>query len=90
MPGSDQSMNDEILATVNEISQIAAETALSYFRKTLDISLKGDHSPVTAAGHVDAVVDYDAKPFDYLPLAGLIEAAGGIMTEGSWPTCHAS
>lgn len=34
-----------------------------------------------AAGHIDAVVDYDLKPFDFLPVAGLVEAAGGIMTD---------
>lgn len=34
-----------------------------------------------AAGFVDCVVDYDLKPFDYLPLAGVIEAAGGIITD---------
>lgn len=34
-----------------------------------------------AAGHVDCVVDYDLKPFDFLPLAGVIEAAGGIITD---------
>lgn len=34
-----------------------------------------------AAGSVDAVVDYDLKPFDFLPVAGLVEAAGGIMTD---------
>ncbi len=34
-----------------------------------------------AAGHVDAVVDYDLKPFDYLPLSGLIHAAGGVMSD---------
>lgn len=34
-----------------------------------------------AAGHVDVVVDYDLKPFDYLPLAGVIEAAGGIISD---------
>ena len=34
-----------------------------------------------AAGHIDAVVDYDLKPFDFLPLVGLIEAAGGIISD---------
>ena len=34
-----------------------------------------------AAGFVDCVVDYDLKPFDYLPLAGVIEAAGGVITD---------
>ena len=34
-----------------------------------------------AAGHVDAVVDYDLQPYDYLPVAGLVQGAGGIMTD---------
>jgi histidinol phosphatase-like enzyme (inositol monophosphatase family) len=34
-----------------------------------------------AAGLVDVVVDYDLKPFDYLPLTGLVEEAGGLMTD---------
>ena len=34
-----------------------------------------------AAGHIDAVVDYNLQPYDYLPLCALIEAAGGIITD---------
>ena len=34
-----------------------------------------------AAGHVDAVVDYDLQPYDFLALAPVIEAAGGVMTD---------
>lgn len=34
-----------------------------------------------AAGQVDVVVDFDLKPFDYLPLAGVIEEAGGVITD---------
>lgn len=34
-----------------------------------------------AAGFIDCVVDYDLKPFDYLPLAGVIEAAGGTISD---------
>lgn len=34
-----------------------------------------------AAGHVDAVVDFDLKPFDFLPLIGVVEAAGGVITD---------
>lgn len=33
-----------------------------------------------AMGHVDAVVDYDLQPYDYLPVVTVVEAAGGIMT----------
>jgi inositol-phosphate phosphatase/L-galactose 1-phosphate phosphatase/histidinol-phosphatase len=36
---------------------------------------------LVASGQIDAVVDYDLKPFDYLPLAGVIEEAGGITTD---------
>lgn len=34
-----------------------------------------------AAGFVDCVVDYDLKPFDFLPLAGVVNAAGGVITD---------
>ena len=34
-----------------------------------------------AAGHVDCVVDYDLKPFDFLPVAALVQGAGGLMTD---------
>jgi histidinol phosphatase-like enzyme (inositol monophosphatase family) len=34
-----------------------------------------------AAGHVDVVVDYDLKPFDFLPVTALVQAAGGVMTD---------
>lgn len=33
-----------------------------------------------AMGHVDAVIDYDLQPYDYLPVVTVVEAAGGIMT----------
>lgn len=36
---------------------------------------------LVAAGYVDCVVDYDLKPFDFLPLAGVVEAAGGVITD---------
>lgn len=34
-----------------------------------------------AAGWVDGVVDYDLDPYDYLPLVGVVEGAGGIITD---------
>lgn len=34
-----------------------------------------------AAGYIDAVVDYDLKPYDYLALSAVIEAAGGMITD---------
>lgn len=36
---------------------------------------------LVARGLADAVVDYDLQPYDYLPVAAVIEAAGGLMTD---------
>lgn len=36
---------------------------------------------LVAAGQIDICVDFGLQPYDYLPLIGLIEAAGGIMTD---------
>lgn len=34
-----------------------------------------------AAGQVDAVVDYDLKPYDYLAMVPIIEESGGVITD---------
>ncbi len=34
-----------------------------------------------AAGQIDAVVDFDLQPYDYLPVVPVVEAAGGIITD---------
>lgn len=36
---------------------------------------------LVASGHIDAVVETGLKPYDYLPLAPVIQAAGGVMTD---------
>ena len=36
-----------------------------------------------AAGHVDATVDCNLQPYDFLPLVGLVEGAGGVITDWS-------
>ncbi|MDG2404535.1 MAG: inositol monophosphatase family protein [Paracoccaceae bacterium] len=36
---------------------------------------------LVASGHADAVIDFGLQPYDYLPVAAVIEAAGGIMTD---------
>lgn len=36
---------------------------------------------LVAAGQIDVCIDYGLQPYDYLPLIGLIEAAGGVMTD---------
>jgi histidinol phosphatase-like enzyme (inositol monophosphatase family) len=42
-----------------------------------------------AAGHVDVVVDYDLKPYDFLPVAALVKGAGGLMTDWEGRELHA-
>jgi len=34
-----------------------------------------------AAGHIDAVVDYDLQPYDYLPVMVVVEESGGLITD---------
>jgi len=34
-----------------------------------------------AMGQIDVVVDSDLQPYDYLPIAPVVEAAGGVMTD---------
>ncbi len=34
-----------------------------------------------AAGHIDAVVEANLMPYDYLAIAPVVEAAGGVMTD---------
>jgi histidinol phosphatase-like enzyme (inositol monophosphatase family) len=34
-----------------------------------------------AMGQIDAVVDFDLKPYDYMPVVPVIETAGGVITD---------
>lgn len=34
-----------------------------------------------AAGHVDVVIDYDLKPYDFLALRPVVTGAGGVLTD---------
>lgn len=36
---------------------------------------------LVAAGHVDACVDYDLKPYDILPLVPIVTGAGGVISD---------
>lgn len=36
---------------------------------------------LVARGLVDAVVDFDLQPYDYLPVSAVVEASGGVMTD---------
>lgn len=36
---------------------------------------------LVAAGHLDAVIETGLKPYDFLPILPIVEAAGGVMTD---------
>lgn len=83
---SGQTKLKEAIVSINEGEKLIENEA-----KALAQLLKAGHTrrfgydcyphALLAAGQIDVVVDYDLKPFDYLPLAGVIEEAGGIITD---------
>lgn len=71
---------------INEGDKIFAERPDTFARlmaagKTRRLSYDCYPHALLASGHVDAVVDYDLKPYDFLALRPVIEGAGGILTD---------
>lgn len=71
---------------INEGDKMAVETPKQFARLVTAGATRrmaADCYPhaLVAAGHADAVVDYGLQPYDYLPVAAVVEAAGGIMTD---------
>lgn len=71
---------------INEGDKIAAAAPDIFARLTSAGNLRrlaADCYPhaLVAAGRADAVVDFGLEPYDYLPVAAVVEAAGGIMTD---------
>lgn len=71
---------------INEADKIAAQ-APEVFSQLIEAGelrrMGADCYPhaLVARGLVDAVVDFDLQPYDYLPVSAVVEAAGGIMTD---------
>ncbi|MEZ5716399.1 MAG: inositol monophosphatase family protein [Paracoccaceae bacterium] len=77
---------DTAFLYINEADKIlraAPETFHRLNRAGKDRRFAYDCYPhaLVAAGHVDACVDFDLQPYDYLPLVPVIEAAGGVITD---------
>jgi histidinol phosphatase-like enzyme (inositol monophosphatase family) len=71
---------------INEVDRIAADRPEVLARLLRAGALRrtgADCYPhaLVAAGLADAVVDYGLEPYDYLPVAAVVEAAGGVMTD---------
>ncbi len=82
---SDQTRLDQAILFVNEGDKIYRDHPEVFDRlmqagQTRRFAYDCYPHALLAAGHVDAVVDYDLQPYDYLALSPLIEAAGGVMT----------
>lgn len=71
---------------LNEADRIAVDAPPQFARLVTAGALRrlgADCYPhaLVASGHADAVVDYGLQPYDYLPVAAVVEAAGGVMTD---------
>ena len=82
---SDQTDLDDCVIYINEGEKLFAERPDQFERllKTGKVRRLGyDCYPhaLLAAGHIDVVIDYDLKPYDFLALSPVVDAAGGIMT----------
>lgn len=71
---------------LNEADKMAVDTPDVFSRLVTAGALRrlgADCYPhaLVASGHADAVVDYGLQPYDYLPVAAVIQAAGGMMTD---------
>lgn len=77
---------DDARLMINEVDRIAAGAPRALDRLLGAGALRrtgADCYPhaLVAAGTADAVVDYGLEPYDFLPVAAVVEAAGGLMTD---------
>ncbi len=85
---SNQTDLDRAILYVNEGEKIYRDYPQTFDRltkagQTRRFSYDCYPHALLAAGHVDAVVDYDLQPYDYLPVSAVVEAAGGVMSDWS-------
>ena len=83
---SDQARLDQAVLYVNEGDKIHRDhpslfTRLMQAGQTRRFAYDCYPHALLAAGHVDAVIDYDLQPYDFLPVSAVIEAAGGVITD---------
>lgn len=84
---------DDAMLFINEGEKIYAE-APEIFDRLMNCGrlrrLSYDCQPhaLLAAGQVDAVVDYDLKPYDFMALIPIVEEAGGIITDWQGNPLH--
>ncbi len=77
---------DEAMVYINEAERIHAAnpglfTRLCRVGHTRRMSYDCYPHAMLAAGLIDSVVDFGLEPYDFLPLVGLVQAAGGTITD---------
>ncbi|WP_409201709.1 inositol monophosphatase family protein [Leisingera sp. M527] len=83
---SDQTRLDRSILFVNEGDKIHRDYPQLFERlmqagQTRRFAYDCYPHALLAAGHADAVIDYDLQPYDYLPVSAVVEAAGGVITD---------
>ncbi|MGB3242919.1 MAG: inositol monophosphatase family protein [Sulfitobacter sp.] len=83
---SGQTRLDQAILYINEGEKIYADHPEVFDRltkagQTRRFSYDCYPHALLAAGHVDAVVDYDLQPYDYLPVSVVVQESGGLMTD---------
>jgi histidinol-phosphatase len=77
---------DQAFLCINEANSILADHP-AVFKKLMQTGayqrLSYDCYPYAqlAGGQIDAVVDYNLQPYDYLPVIPVVEGAGGVITD---------
>lgn len=79
---------DEAFVSCNELPGLMAsnpQLVEQLLQETRYLRPSNDCYPYAqlAAGWIDAVIDCNLQPYDYLPLIGVVEGAGGIVTDWS-------
>ncbi len=77
---------NEAMVYVNEAERIHAAapelfTRLCNVGHTRRMSYDCYPHAMLSAGLIDSVVDFGLEPYDFLPLVGLVRAAGGVITD---------
>lgn len=90
---SGQTQLDQAIVYVNEGEKLLADApglipTLAQSCHTFRLAYDCYPHAMLAAGFLDCVVDYDLKPFDFLPVSGVLEAAGAVVTDWDGKPLH--
>ena len=82
---SEQTQLDQAIVYVNEGDKLYRDHPVVFDRlmqvgRTRRFAYDCYPHALLAAGHVDVVVDYDLRPYDFMALSAVVEAAGGVIT----------